>query len=190
MPSEKISSAGREYGAIIEDLLGQTEALSEFVGQVMETFHQQGRLLLLGNGSLGAVTTLVANQFLHRLSLDRPPLPVFSLCENIALATALGRDGQGQQFFSRQLRVTASADDIVLAFADSHRDEGLEEGLATARQIGCVTAALRPGPEETLGESVDFTFRLRTDSPPRAVEGGLLFGHLLCEMVEKELFGI
>ncbi|MFA5515923.1 MAG: hypothetical protein WDA20_06505 [Desulfuromonadales bacterium] len=190
MLSEKISRAGRDNSAMVEGFLGQSELLSEFIGQVMETFHQQGRLLLLGSGSLGAVANLVANQFLHRLSIERPPLPVFSLGQDITLATALARDGQEQQFFSRQLGVMATADDIVFAFADFHRDEALEEGLKAARQIGCVTAVLRPGPEETMGENVDFTFRLKTDSPPRAVEGALFFGHLLCELVEKELFGI
>jgi D-sedoheptulose 7-phosphate isomerase len=188
--SERIAKAGREHGAGLESLLFQAELLTAFVGQITETFHQQGKLLLLGSGSLGAVANLVANQFLHRLSLERPPLPVLSLSQNITLATALGRDGQGQHFFARQLRAMATADDIVFAFADFHRDEALEEGLNAARQLGCITGALRPGHEEPFGPPLNFTFHLDAESVPRATEGALFFGHLLCELIEGELFGI
>ena len=95
----------------------------------------------------------MANQFMHRLALERPPLPVLSLCQDITLATALGRDGQGRQFFARQLRVVAAAEDVVLALADFHRDEAIEEGLTAGRQAGSMTAALRPGAEEPIGEA-------------------------------------
>ena len=190
MLTDKIARAVQEQNSFLEDFNVQAEAMADFAGRVAESFHQGGRLLLLGSGSLGAVANLVANQFMHRLALERPPLPVFSLCHDITLATALERDGQGRQFFARQLRVVATAKDIVLALADFHRDEAIEGGLTAGRQAGSLTAALRPGPEEPVGEAPDFLFRLDTLSVPRAIEGALFFGHLLCEMIEKELFGI
>jgi D-sedoheptulose 7-phosphate isomerase len=190
MLSERISRAGREHGANLEAILIQTEMLTSFIGQITETFHRQGKLLLLGSGPLGAVASLVASQFLHRLSLERPSLPVLSLSNDITLASALGRDGQRAQFFARQLRAMANDNDIVFAFADFHRDEALEEGLSAARQIGCTTGALRPGREEPFGAPPNFAFYLNTDSTPRAIEGALFFGHLLCELTEGELFGI
>ncbi len=189
MLSDKIARAVREQNSSLENFNVQEEAIAGFAGRVAESFQQGGRLLLLGNGSLGAVANLVANQFMHRLALERPPLPVLSLCHDITLATALERDGQGRQFFARQLRVVATPEDIVLALAGFHREEALEEGLTVSRQAGCLTAVLRPGPEETVGESPDFLFRLDTISVPRAIEGALFFGHLLCEMIEGELFG-
>ena len=189
MLSEKIGRAVQEQNALLTTFPLQTEALAGFAGRIVDTFHQGGRLLVVGNGPLGAIATLIAGNFLHRLSLDRPPLPVLSLCQDITLATALERSGQARQFFSRQIRVIAQGSDIVLALADFHRDEALQEGLATARQAGCTTAVLRPGPEEPT-DAADFLFRLDTDSPPRALEGALFFGNLLCELIEGELFGI
>lgn len=189
MLSEKIGRAVQEQSALLATFHLQTEALAGFAGRIVDTFHQRGRLLVFGNGTMGAIANLLATNFLHRLSLERPPLPVLSLCQDITLATALERTDQGRQFFARQLGVLAQAPDIVLALADFHRDEALQEGLAAARQAGCTIAVLRPGPEEA-AEAADFRFRLDTESLPRAMEGALFFGNLLCELVEGELFGI
>ncbi|MBE0596168.1 MAG: SIS domain-containing protein [Desulfuromonadales bacterium] len=190
MLSEKISRAVQEQNALLATLHLQTETLESFASQVVEAFHQGGRLLLLGNGTLGAIANLIASNFLHRLSLERPPLPVLSFSQDMTLATALERAGLGRQFFARQLRVVAQAPDVVLAFADFQHDVALEEGLATARQAGCTTALLQPGRGEPAGEPTDFLFCLDTDSVPRAMEAALFFGNLLCELVEGELFGI
>jgi D-sedoheptulose 7-phosphate isomerase len=191
MSWDRIEKTIREHTVMIEESFqGQAGELEAFACKVVEVFHRGGKLLVLGNGSLGTVANYVANLFLHRLALERPVLPALSLCHNVTLATALAQEGHGRQFFPRQLRAVAVAGDVLLAFGDSHRDPGLEEALAAARQLDCVTALLVPGRENIPDQQADFLFRLETDSRPRAVEGALFFGHLLGELVEGELFGI
>ena len=191
MLQEKIARSVREQAAFLEDnFLPQSEAMEAFALRVAETFNHGGRLLIFGSGALGAISNLVANLFLHRLLLERPPLPALSLSQDITLATALCRDGQGSQLFVRQLRVVAQEGDIVLALGDLCQDVALEEGLALAKKMGCLTAALLQMKRNVPEENPDFLFHLETDSAARAVEGALFFGHLLCEMVENKLFGI
>jgi D-sedoheptulose 7-phosphate isomerase len=191
MGQDKIAKALQEHVTLLQEAFQrQANELAGFAKRVVDVFHQGGHLFVLGSGSLGAIANLVANLFLHRLSLERPSLPALSLCHDVTLATALARNRQERQFFAQQLKVMAGAGDVVLAFGDAYRDEALEEALDTARQIGCVTAALTQGKGEMAGEPPDFLFHLETDSTPRAVEGVLFFGHLLCELAEEELFGI
>jgi D-sedoheptulose 7-phosphate isomerase len=191
MSWDKIGQTIREHTAMIEESFqGQAGEMEEFARKLVDAFHRGGKLLVLGSGSLGTVANHVANLFLHRLALERPVLPALSLCHDVTLATALAQEGQGRQFFPRQLRAAAAAGDVLLAFGDSRRDPGLEEALAAGRQMDCVTALLVHGRENVLDQQTDFLFRLETDSPPRAVEGALFFGHLLGELVEGELFGI
>lgn len=190
MLQERIAISLREHTHILEEtFLGQAGHLASFAEQVVATFNQGGRLLIIGSGSLGAVADLMANLFLHRLSLERPPLPALSLSQNATFASSLARDKQENQVFARQLRIVAGEQDIVLALCDQSRDEALLEGLAEAAQLGCKTAVLH-GKEEFAGEQPDFLFQLATDSPPRTVEATIFFGHLLGELVEKALFGI
>ncbi|WP_432822151.1 SIS domain-containing protein [Trichloromonas sp.] len=191
MNRQKISSAVKEQGILLEaSFLDQGPALQAFATQVVETFNQGGRLLVVGNGSLGAIANLTANLFLHRLSLERPPLPALSLGHDATLATSLVRDGQNRLYFSRQLRALANDSDIVLVLSDGQRDDSLTEALTIARQVGSKTALLTPENADIKGETIDFGFTLKTASVPRTIEGALFFGHLLCELVEGELFGI
>lgn len=190
MPAERIARSIREISQMIEALPSQREELCAFSLRLVEVFTQGGRLLLFGSGSLGAVADLVATRFLHRLSLERPSLPAVSLCRDSALAAALARDGQSAHYFARQLRAATAGGDIVLAFGDGGRDEAVREALAAARQLDCTTALVTPGREETGGDSPDFHFSLECETPARLAEGALVFGHLLCELVEGELFGI
>ncbi|MEJ2698577.1 MAG: SIS domain-containing protein, partial [Desulfuromonadales bacterium] len=183
MSREKIAKALREHTAVLEESFqGQAGELEEFARKVVDVFHRGGKLLVLGSGAMGAVASHVANLFLHRLALERPVLPSLSLCHDVTLATSLAREGKEKQFFSRQLRAVAAEGDALLAFGDAHRDPGLEEALAEGIQMGCVIALLVSGKENGTDQQVDCLFRLATDSPARAVEGALIFGHLLAEL--------
>ncbi len=191
MNRQKINKAVTEQGALLEtSFLDQGPAMMTFVEQVVETFNQGGRLLVIGNGSLGTIANLIANLFLHRLSLERPSLPALSLGHDTTLVTSLMRDGQTRLYFSRQLRALATANDIVLVLSDGQRDDSLTEALAVAHQCGSKTTLLTLENAEIISEPVDFCFTLKTTSLPRATEGALFFGQLLCELVEGELFGI
>ncbi len=190
MSSERIARSVRELAATAESLNLQSDQLLRFAQRLVETFNHGGRLLLVAGGPLAAVADLTAARFLHRLSMERPLLPALSLCHDGVLAASLARDGQTGQFFARQVRAVASGGDIVLALCDGQRDEGVREALAAARQLDCPTACLAPRSQPEPDEPPDFAFHLDAESPARIAEGALLFGHLLCELVEAELFGI
>ncbi len=191
MNKEKISRAIRDQAtAIDQSFQAQTETLAALTRKVVETFHGGGRLLVVGNGALGAVAELTANLFLHKLSLERPLLPAISLSHNQPLAAALAREDQSREFLARQIRAVANRSDILLAYGDARRDEAIEEALSAARQAGCFTALVVQGKGEMTGDPPDLVFHLQTDSMARGIEATLFFGNLLCELVESELFGI
>ena len=191
MGQERINRTLQEHTTLIGEIFtAQAAELAGFSREVVNVFHRGGRLLVLGSGPLGAIADLTANLFLHRLSLERPLLPALSLGHDAVLATALARDGLAHEFFARQLQAVAAGQDLVLAFGGSRREEALEGALAVAGELGCGTAAVLQGKGDSLRQPPDFLFRLETDSAPRAAEAALLFGHLLVELVEGELFGI
>lgn len=188
---ERITRIIQDHTAVIgETFSTQAAELASFSREVAKVFHRGGRLLVLGGGPLGAIADLLATLFLHRLSFERPLLPAISLGNDAVLATSLSRDGLGHEFFARQLRTLATAQDMLLVFAGPRREEAVEEALTVAGDLDCGTAVVLHGRGDTLQVPPDFLFRLETDSVPRALECALLFSHLLVELVEGELFGI
>ena len=171
-----------------EILVNHTQAIQDFGQEVVKAFNSDGRLLLIANGTLGTVASMVANILAHRLAHDRPMLPAIDLCQNATLATSLIADNLSEQFFSRQLRAIARPGDVVLAFDDVRHDAAIREALQTARSLECRSAKVIIGSEHD-GNDSDYLFCFPQIPPARGIEGAVFFGILLCELIEADLFG-
>lgn len=191
MTQDKISTAVTQQIAMLDPfLLTQKPLLNNLAEHLVTTFHQGGRLFLVGSGPFGAVAGLIGQTFLHRQTLERPALPAIALTNDAGLATFLASDDQGSQLFSRQLRALASSQDTVLALAGTNLSPADREALGTARQLGCRTILIVSEQAELADIRTDISLSLPSDSLPRLLENALFIGNLLCALVEGELFGI
>jgi D-sedoheptulose 7-phosphate isomerase len=191
MTQDKISTAVAQQIALLDPfLLTQKPALNSLAEHLVATFHQGGRLFLVGSGPFGAIASLIGQTFLYRQTLERPALPVIALTNDVGLATFLAGDEQSSQLFSRQLRSLATDQDTVLTLAGTKLSPADREALGTAQQLNCSTILIASGQAELAGSLPDITLSLPSNSLPRLLESSLFIGNLLCTLVEGELFGI
>lgn len=191
MTQDKIQAAIEQQMALLDPfLLSRKELLTTLSSHLVGIFHQGGRLFLVGSGPFGAIAGLVGQTFLHRQTIDRPALPAIALTNDAGLATFLAADAQGNQLFSRQLRVLAGSQDMVLVFAGTTLSPADGEALVTGRQLGCQTILIASDRAEPAESLPDVSLSLPSDSLPRLMESCLFIGNLLCALVEGELFGI
>lgn len=191
MPKNKINAAVAEQIALLDPyLLSQQPVLNSLTEQLVTTFHNGGRLFLVGSGPFGAIAGLVGQTFLHRQTLERPALPAIALTNDAGLATFLASDEQGNQLFSRQLRAMASNQDLVLVFAGTTLSPADREALHMADQMECRTILIASEKAELADIIPDISLSLPSESLPRLQESALFIGNLLCTLVEGELFGI
>lgn len=191
MTQDKISAAVAQQGALLDPfLLAQKPMLNSLAEHLVTTFHQGGRLFLLGSGPFGAVAGLIGQTFLHRQTLERPALPAIALTNDAGLATFLAGDEQGSQLFSRQLRALATDQDTVLVLAGTGLTPADREALGTARQMRCRTILIASEKTDLADVRADISLSIPSDSMPRLLESTLFIGNLLCALVEGELFGI
>ena len=121
MAQDKINAAVAQQIALLDPfLLSQRQTLHTLAEHLVATFHQGGRLFLVGSGPFGSIAGLIGQSFLHRQALERPALPAIALSNDAGLATFLAADEQGSQLFSRQLRALACNQDTVMALAGVH----------------------------------------------------------------------
>jgi len=191
MTQDKITAAVEQQIALLDPfLLSQKPTLNSLAEHLVTTFHQGGRLFLVGSGPFGAIAGLIGQTFLHRQTLERPALPAIALTNDAGLATFLASDEQGSQLFSRQLRALANDQDTVLVLAGTHLAPTDREALSTARQLGCRTILIASEQTDLADARSDINLSLPSDSLPRLLESTLFIGNLLCALVEGELFGI
>lgn len=190
MTQDKISAAVEQQISMLDPfLLTQKPLLNSLAEHLVATFHQGGRLFLVGSGPFGAIAGIIGQSFLHRQTLERPALPAISLTNDAGLATFLASDEQGSQLFSRQLRALATNQDTILVLAGTNLSQADREALNTAKQLGCRTILIASEQAEIAGSLPNTSLALPSDSLPRLLESTLFIGNLLCTLVESELFG-
>ncbi len=190
MTQDKISAAVEQQISMLDPfLLTQKPLLNSLAEHLVATFHQGGRLFLVGSGPFGAIAGIIGQSFLHRQTLERPALPAISLTNDAGLSTFLASDEQGSQLFSRQLRALATNQDTVLVLAGTNLSQADREALNTAKQLGCRTILIASEQAEIAGSLPNTSLALPSDSLPRLLESTLFIGNLLCTLVEGELFG-
>jgi D-sedoheptulose 7-phosphate isomerase len=191
MTQDKIRAAVEQQIDILDPfLLTQKPLLNSLAEHLVATFHQGGRLFLIGSGPFGAIAGIIGQSFLHRQTLERPALPAISLTNDAGLATFLASDEQGNQLFSRQLRALATSQDTVLVLAGTSLSQADREALNTAKQLNCRTILIASEQAEIADFVPNTSLALPSDSLPRLQESTLFIGNLLCALVEGELFGV
>ncbi|WP_020677225.1 hypothetical protein [Geopsychrobacter electrodiphilus] len=176
----------------IDDLAAkQGGTLIQISQQLAKIFARGGQLILAGNGPLQAVAQQLAIAFAHRLSFERPPLPAFALGVNPAFTAALLADQQPHEILGREYRSHSGNEHMLLIF-NSEKPSPQISYLIEQIEENRILVLVGPEHNEGLAEGhpLALTLNLPGDSPARLAELALICGHLICELVEGELFGV
>ncbi len=143
MFEDKLASAVAQQQALLDPFfLAQQGGAGRFCRPSDDDLQARRPAFSGGSGPFAAIAGLLGQQFLHRQTLERPPLPAVALTHDAGLATFLAAEQQESQLFSRQLRALANDQDTVLLLAGTSLCLAGREALATARQIGCRIALI------------------------------------------------
>ena len=91
--------------------------------------------------------------------------------------------------FARQLQGIGNPGDVAFAISTSGNSPNVLKAVEAARRKGLVSLALCGRSGGQLREAADHCIRIPSDETPRIQEAHILTGHILCEMIEEELFG-
>jgi len=161
-------------------------------GWIIETFEDDGKLLIFGNGGSAADAQHMAAEFVNRFQINRRPLPALALTTDTSILTSVANDFSYDQVFAKQVQALAKPEDLVLGISTSGTSANVIKGIEAARNIGCRTIALTGGSHHPGGELAplcDLILNVPSDSTPHIQEVHLWLEHLLCEMVESAMFG-
>jgi len=177
-----------------QSLLSDSKTIAEIVSvcnTIVTAFKQGNKLLLFGNGGSAADAQHIAAEFVGRFALNRAALPAIALGVNGSCLTAIGNDYGFEQAFSRQLEALGRAGDVAVGISTSGKSPNILQGLATAKRMGLRTVALagQTGGKLSGSENVDSCICAPTGETARIQECHILIGHVICEIVEQELFG-
>ncbi len=158
--------------------------------QIANLFADGGQLLTVGTGICHSVAQLVATVFAYRLNFDRPALPAICLGSDSSLAAAMASAGDYEQLFIRHYRALNSEKQLLLLFADGAPSPALERlrDEMLENDQGIVLLAGAGSGDPLYCDELELCLDLATANLARQIELMQFAGHILCELVEGELF--
>lgn len=165
------------------------EVLTRAIDAVVAAFKSGNKLLLFGNGGSAADAQHIAAEFTNRFLIEREPLPALALTTDTSALTAIANDYDYTQVFSKQLKALGKAGDIALGISTSGNSANVLVAFEVCKQLGIKTIGLTGGSGGQMVGSVDYLLRVSEGkNSARIQETHILVGHVICEIVDQELF--
>jgi D-sedoheptulose 7-phosphate isomerase len=167
----------------IADILKIVEILAD-------AFRDGKKLLLCGNGGSAADCQHIAAELVIRLSHDikRPALPAIALTTDTSNLTAGGNDIGFENVFARSVEGLGNRGDVLLAISTSGNSPNVIKAVQAAKNKEMKTVAFLGGNGGKLFSDVDQSVVIPSSNTQRIQEGHITAAHIICELVERELF--
>ena len=131
----------------------------------------------------------MAAEFVNLLSKEviRPALAAIALTTDTSFLTAFGNDFGFEGVFERQVQALGKADDTLIGISTSGRSQNVIRAIRAARALSIHTIVLM-GSSGVLADEADVAIRVPNANTQRIQEACLTIEHILCDLVERELF--
>lgn len=147
------------------------------------------KLLVCGNGGSAADSQHIAAELVGRFEMERRALPAIALSTDTSILTAVSNDYSFEKVFARQVEAHGTKGDVLFAISTSGNSGNVLEAVAAGRKRGMRIISMTGISGGKLRALSDICIKVPSDKTPRIQEVHIAIGHIICELVEKELFG-
>ena len=174
-----------------EVLETRVEVIAQIAKEVVAAYKRGNKVIWFGNGGSAADAQHLACELVSKFYLERKALASIALTTNTSELTAIANDYDFEQVFARQVEALVNPGDIVIGISTSGNSPNVIEGIKEAKRRGAITIAFTGASGGKLKgkENVDFLLTVPSEDTPQIQESHIMIGHIICYLVEKELFG-
>lgn len=147
-----------------------------------------GKVLLCGNGGSAADAQHIAAELSGRFYYDRDPLFAEALHVNTSYLTAVANDYSYEAVYARLVKAMGRPNDVLIGISTSGNSENIVRAMKTAKEIGMKTIGLTGENSGKLGAYSDCMINIPSKNTARIQEAHILVGHIICELIESEIF--
>lgn len=186
------NSLSAHMDAVAAVMETQCDALVAAAARLARCLLDESRIFVCGNAGSAANAQHFSVKLLGRLERERPGLPVFCLAENAALLTSLAEHYGASDVYARQIRALGQPGDVLVALAATGIPASTMQVITAAHDRDMSVVVLGGRDREDLAHLLtenDIEILVPASSPTRVEEIHLLLIHVLCDLLERELFG-
>jgi len=185
---DRVSSHFAEHLMVIECVSKlYLEQISDIATQMAQALLNRGTIFWCGNGGSAADSQHLAAELVGRFNKDRRALRSIALTTDTSVLTCIANDYSYEDVFSRQLEALAGDSDILVAFSTSGDSDNILRALKVAKQLGLKTFTFLGNDGGQAKALADLAIIIPSYSTVRIQEAHILIGHIICDIIEKEL---
>lgn len=164
-------------------------ATIEKIVEVTTTAFKNGkRVYFCGNGGSAADAQHLAAEFSGRFYTDRKALPAEALHCNTSYLTAVGNDYSYDDIYSRLIDGIANEGDILFGISTSGNSKNIVKAFEVAKKKGVITIGFTGSTGGTMKALSDHLVNVPSTDTPRIQESHITVGHIVCQLVEENIF--
>ena len=188
---DKIQSILRASIATKEQVLQDPQLLgtiSEVTALITDAFRNGHKVLFCGNGGSAADAQHLAAEFSGRFYTDRNPLPSEALHCNSSYMTAVANDYGYDVVYSRIIKGMGRPGDVLVSLSTSGNSVNILKAMEQAASQGMINVALTGATGGKMKDLCDYLINVPSTDTPRIQESHITIGHIICQLVEEQLF--
>jgi D-sedoheptulose 7-phosphate isomerase len=168
-----------------------TDKIIKAVDIIINALNQKKKLLFCGNGGSAADSQHIATEFVIRMNpaIKRPGIPAIALTTDTSLLTAGANDFGYDNVFAREVEALGNAGDVLVGISTSGKSESVNNAFRSAKSKGMATIAFLGKDGGASKNLVDLAIVIPSDDTQRIQEGHITVGHIICALVEREMYG-
>lgn len=160
------------------------------VDAIIGAYNKRGKVLLCGNGGSAADSQHIATELVIRMSKpNRASLPAIALTTDSSMLTAGGNDLGFENIFARQVEGLGNKGDVLIAISTSGKSENVNRAIREAKGKGMTVIGFLGKDGGSAKELVDIPIIIPSNDTQRIQEGHITVAHIICGIVENEMFG-
>jgi len=157
--------------------------------EITKAFKAGNKTRFCGNGGSAADAQHISAELSGKFYFDRPPLDAEALHVNSSFVTAVANDYSFDVVYERMIEAQGKPGDVFVGISTSGNSANVVSAMRKAREIGMKTIALTGEDGGEMANYADILVNIPSNDTPRIQEAHILIGHIICQIVEQELFG-
>ena len=157
--------------------------------EIVKRVKNGGGIFFMGNGGSAADAAHLSAELVGRFYINRTPIRSTSFSSNPSILTEIPNDFGFEYLFERQVEAHVRSQDVVIGISTSGKSINIIRALEKAKELGALTVGFTGENGGNMNELCDVIFKVNSKKTPRIQETHILLGHILCQLIEYQLFG-
>jgi D-sedoheptulose 7-phosphate isomerase len=163
-------------------------SVQQIVETIVQALRNGNKVLFCGNGGSAADAQHLAAELSGRFYSDRDPLPSEALHCNSSYLTAVANDYGYDVVYSRLVKGIGKQGDILIGLSTSGNSVNIIKAMEQARQLGMINVGFTGETGGAMKDLCDHLINVPSKDTPRIQEVHIMVGHIVCQLVEEQLF--